>query len=73
MPDLPIPGLPPVASPGVERCWQVMTGLHIATRADAIDYLWAADGLPRLSIEQLRTLLEAFPLMAADHTGRYLR
>jgi hypothetical protein len=50
-----------------------MTGLHIATRADASDYLWAADGLPRLSVRELRGLVEAFPLMAADQTGRCLR
>lgn len=61
---------PPVASAGVEQCWQLMTGLHISTRADAIDYLWATDSLPRLSTEEIRSLVEAFPLMPADQTGR---
>jgi hypothetical protein len=63
MPDPPL-----VASPGVQYCWQIMTELHIATRADAIDYLRFADRLPRLSMEELRSLVEAFPLMADDQT-----
>jgi hypothetical protein len=70
MPDLPLPDLPLVASPGAERCWHIMTGLHIATRVEAIDYLWSAAHLPRLSIQEIRSLVEAFPAMPANQTGR---
>lgn len=69
MPDLPMPHVPLVATPGVERCWQIMTGLHIATRVDAIDYLWSAEYLPRLSNKEIRNLVEAFPAMPANQTG----
>lgn len=69
MPDLPLPGLPPLGSPGVQRCWQIMTGLHIASQADAIDYLRSAEHLPRLSIKEIRRLVEAFPAMPASRSG----
>lgn len=69
MPDLPLSGRPPLDSPGVVRCWQIMTGLHIASQADAIDYLWSAGHVPRLSIEEIRRLVEAFPAMPASQNG----
>jgi hypothetical protein len=62
--DFPLAGVAPVVSPGLFRCWQIMTGLDIATRVDAIDYLWTADDLPILSIEDIRRLVQAFPLVA---------
>lgn len=60
---------PPASSPSAERCWQVMNRLQITTRADAIDYLWTADCLAYLSIGEVRSLVEAFPLTADDQTG----
>lgn len=51
--------------PGALRCWQVMTGLAIDNRADAIDYLHHADPAVRLSADALATLLAAFPLLPA--------
>lgn len=60
---------PPAGSPSVERCWQTMNRLQITTRADAIDYLWTADCLAFLSIGEIRSLVEAFPLTADDQTG----
>lgn len=54
--------------PGAVRCWQVMTGLAIDNRADAIDYLSHAAPAVRLSTEALAALLEAFPLL--PHTPR---
>lgn len=56
------PAGPPMP-PGAARCWQVMTGLAIDNRADAIDYLYHADPAVRLSTEALAALLAAFPLL----------
>jgi hypothetical protein len=64
-----MPDLSPVGSSAVERCWQIMTGLHVASRVDAIEFLRAADCLPRLSIGEIRSLVEMFPLMPADQNG----
>ncbi|MGH3679399.1 MAG: hypothetical protein ACRDT2_03830 [Natronosporangium sp.] len=54
--DTPMP-------PGVVSCWQIMTGLAIDNRADAIDYLFHSGPRPRLSTGELAALLDAFPLL----------
>lgn len=59
----------PVGSSAVQRCWQIMTGLHVASRVEAIKFLRAAESLPRLSIGELRRLVEMFPLVPADRDG----
>lgn len=62
----------PDLSPGsfaVQRCWQIMTGLHVASRVEAIEFLRAAERLPRLSIGEIQRLVEMFPLMPADQNG----
>lgn len=58
--------VPPVP-PGALRCWQVMTGLAIDNRADAIDYLYHAGPAVRLSAQSLAALLEAFPPLPTHH------
>lgn len=63
-----MPDLSPLGSSGVERCWQIMTGLHIASRVEAIEFLRAAESLPRLSTGEIQSLVEMFPLMP-DHSG----
>lgn len=65
MPDLPAPG-----SSGVERCWQIMNRLHIASRVEAIEFLRAAeDCLRRLSVGEIRWLVGMFPVMPADQSA----
>lgn len=64
-----MPDLAPVGSSVVQRCWQIMTGLHVATRVEAIEFLRAADCLSRLSTGEVRSLVQMFPLMPADRTG----
>jgi hypothetical protein len=64
-----MPDLSPVGSSAVQRCWQIMTGLHVASRVEAIEFLRAAECLPRLSIGEIRSLVEMFPLMPADQNG----
>jgi hypothetical protein len=65
MPELPAPGLS-----GVERCWQNMNRLHIASRVEAIEFLRAAeDCLQRLSIGEIRWLVAMFPVMPADQSA----
>lgn len=53
--------------PSVVSCWQIMTGLAIDNRADAVDYLFRSGPRPSLSTGELVALLEAFPNFRALH------
>lgn len=61
-----MPDLSWVGSSAVQQCWQIMTGLHVATRVEAIEFLRAVDCFPRLSTGEIRSLVEMFPLVPAD-------
>jgi hypothetical protein len=59
-----------VGSSGVERCWQIMNRLHIASRVEAIEYLRAAENcLRHLSIGEIRWLVGRFPVMPAGQSA----
>ena len=54
--------IPPV-SPSAHVAFQIMSTLEIHDRRQAIDFLRSAVGLPRLSIEDIRDLIAAFPIL----------
>lgn len=64
--------IPPV-SPSAHVAFQIMMALEIHDRREAIDFLRSAVGLPRLSIEDIRDLIAAFPVLPPAGSMTYDR
>ena len=64
---------PPPVSPSAHVAFQIMSALEIRDRREAINFLRSGVGLPRLSIEDIRDLVAAFPVLPATGEAAYDR